>query len=232
MDILGKIFNSDARVKIMRLFLLSKKEVITQEEAKKRIQVNADTFRKEVKLLAKADFLEKKESYILVPKSPKKVKPKKRGRGRPKKNEEKVELKQVILRPEFKKKKIKGYTLNDKFPLRKQLEALLIGADTLRNEDMVGRFRKAGLMKLIVLSGIFVKDEDRRVDLLLVGEKLSKAKLEKAIQNLESDIGRELRYSVFSPTEFKYRLDMYDNLLLDIFDHRHVKVLDKTNLNF
>ncbi len=59
MEILGKIFGSEARVKIMRLFLSSNGEVFESKDVAKRSRVNPATTRKEIFLLSSVKFLKK-----------------------------------------------------------------------------------------------------------------------------------------------------------------------------
>ena len=62
MEILGKIFNSPARVKIMRLFLSNTNKVFTNKEIAKRSRINPDTIRRELKLLDSVGFIKKRSA--------------------------------------------------------------------------------------------------------------------------------------------------------------------------
>jgi hypothetical protein len=61
---------------------------------------------------------------------------------------------------------------------------------------------------------------------LIVGNSLKKDILEKEMAILESEIGRELRYAVFSIEEYQYRITMYDKLIRDIMDNRYITIID------
>ena len=65
MEILGKILGSQARVKIMRLFLLNKDTVFSNKEIAKRSRVSLDAVRREVKLLESIGFLRKRSSDVI-----------------------------------------------------------------------------------------------------------------------------------------------------------------------
>ena len=79
----------------------------------------------------------------------------------------------------------------------------------------------------MVASGFFTNVPDARVDLLLVGKKLKKSVIEKAIAVIESEIGKELTYALFETEDFLYRAHMYDKLVRDVIDFPHVKVVDR-----
>jgi hypothetical protein len=59
------------------------------------------------------------------------------------------------------------------------------------------------------------------VDLLIVGDRMKRGKIEKGIRRLEAEIGAELVYAIFETKEFNYRLNMYDKLVRDILDYPH-----------
>lgn len=86
-------------------------------------------------------------------------------------------------------------------------------------------------MKLIIISGIFIKNHDSRVDLLIVGDKMKRKKIEEGIKKIEAEIGIELVYAVFETKEFIYRLNMYDKLVRDILDYPHEVVLQVKELS-
>ena len=90
--------------------------------------------------------------------------------------------------------------------------------------------KRAGNLRLVALSGLFSGAIETKADLLIVGDKLDDKQLEKAVHQLEAELGRELRFAAFSTEDFRYRVGVYDRLLRDIFDYPHRKILDKIGL--
>lgn len=121
----------------------------------------------------------------------------------------------------FIKKRTSDCIFDDSFKYARELEGLLINSDSLDKQDMAGSLKKAGRVKLVVVSGIFIKNKESRVDLLIVGDKIQKSKVEEEIRKLEAEIGSELVYAIFNTKEFVYRLSMYDKLVRDILDFPH-----------
>jgi hypothetical protein len=122
---------------------------------------------------------------------------------------------------DFIKKHAKVWSLDPLFKYMGEFDKLLVGADTLNKKTIADNFRKVGRVKFLLLSGIFIKNKDTRVDLLIVGDKMKKSKIEEEVRKLEAEIGTELTYAIFDTKEFIYRLEMYDKLVRDILDFPH-----------
>ncbi|MEK7459878.1 MAG: hypothetical protein AAB636_02325 [Patescibacteria group bacterium] len=131
----------------------------------------------------------------------------------------------------FIKNRINGWSFNSLFKYIKEFESLLLSADTLDEQAIVDNFKKVGRVKLLVVSGIFIKKKDSRVDLLIVGDKMNKSRIEECIRKLEAEIGAEIVYAIFETKEFIYRLNMFDKLVRDIIDFPHKIILQSKELS-
>ena len=131
----------------------------------------------------------------------------------------------------FLKKRGAGWSLHPFFGYSVEFENLLLGSDILSQEAILDNFKKIGRIKLFIISGIFIKNRDSRADLLIVGDRLKRGKIEEGIKKIEAEIGGELTYVVFDTKEFLYRLDMYDKLVRDIIDFPHEVVLQSKELS-
>jgi hypothetical protein len=131
----------------------------------------------------------------------------------------------------FIKKHGKIWLFNPLFKYGGELDKLLVSSDSLDKKDIIDNFRKVGRVKFLLLSGIFIKNKDTRVDLLIVGDRMKKSKIEEEIRKLEAEIGAELAYAVFDTKEFIYRLDMYDKLVRDILDFPHEVIFQAKELS-
>lgn len=189
-DPLQKLFGSDARIKLLRLFLFNPKQTFTVPDAAARSRVPERTARKELALFA---------SIKLIHRSPTR-----RGSG---------------LR----------YMLNPDFEYLGVLQNLLLNAPE-RAKDIFERVRPTGVIKLIIVSGIFVGDWEGRLDVLVVGDRINDKRLRARMRTLESELGRELRYAMLPSDDFLYRLNMNDKLVRDIMDYPHRITLDRLNV--
>ncbi len=201
MDVLGKIFGSQARVKLMRLFLFHEGKSFPLEEITKRTLLRRDTVRRELKVLESIGFLKKGNLIHTV-------------RGKRK----------------IKKRRVSAWRLNPRFELKIPLRTLLIETQLIREKDILSMIRRAGKLKLLVLSGLFVRRPESEVDMLIVIDSPNKRELERSIKKIESEIGKELLYAVFSMKEFRYRLDMYDKLVRDVLENEKSILFDRTGI--
>ena len=186
MQILGKILGSEARVKLMRLFLLNRTKGFKGKDVAKRSRVTPVAVRRELKLLRSINFV---------------------------------------------KKKGEDWSFNPDFKYSGEMEDLLINTESLDNEAILRHFKSAGKTKLLLVSGVFIKNKDSRVDLLIVGDKMKRGRIEETIRKLEAEIGAELTYAVFETKEFIYRVNMYDKLVRDILDFPHQILLQAKELS-
>ena len=131
----------------------------------------------------------------------------------------------------FIKKRPLDWAFNPLFKYGEEFEQLLVRSDTLNTHTILDNFKKAGKVKLLIISGIFIKNHDSRVDLLIVGDKMKRGRIEEGIKKIEAEIGAELVYAVFETKEFIYRLNMYDKLVRDIIDFPHEVILQAKELS-
>lgn len=132
---------------------------------------------------------------------------------------------------EFIKKRASGYTFNDSFKYTSEFEGLLVSSSTVDVAGLASQFKKVGRVKLLVVSGVFIKNKESRVDILVVGDNIKKGKVEEEIRKLEALMGVEMVYALFTTKEFIYRLNMYDKLVRDILDFPHEVIIQAKELS-
>jgi hypothetical protein len=131
----------------------------------------------------------------------------------------------------FLKKRPNDYAFNFNFKYATEFDGLLASSDLLDKDAVLSIFKKSGKVKLLAVAGIFIKNLDSRVDVLIVGDNLKRGKIEEGIRKLEAEIGTELSYAVFETKEFLYRVNMYDKLVRDILDFPHEVLLQGRELS-
>jgi hypothetical protein len=198
MEILGKLLGGIQRVKIMRLFLLNPEQGFEMDQIAERSRIQIAAARRATNQLA-AMSLVKKKSFV------KEIEDRRSGK--------------------LKKKRVQGCFLNPEFPYIGELKQLLVEGEFFRHADLVRRFRPAGRIQFLVVSGIFIQNSESRLDVLIVGDHLKRNAIQKAIAVLESELGKELVYAVFDVADFTYRVSMYDKLLRDVFQYPHERLI-------
>jgi hypothetical protein len=200
-EILERLFGGSAKVKIIKLFLFNVREIFDKDTISERTKSSSANVRRELGSLEKIKFVKKRTFF-----------------------------KEFESRGKMIKKRVDGWYVNPEFPLLSALQQLLIKTAPFSHNEIISKLSKAGKLKFVVITGVFIQDFDSRIDILVVGDNLSKARLDTSIKSMEAEIGRELRFSTFETADFKYRLDMYDKLVRDILDFDHEVVLDKMGI--
>ena len=119
--------------------------------------------------------------------------------------------------------------INPEFAYLLALQNLLLNAPA-RAGEIYERLRRAGALKLVVVAGVFVGEWEGSVDLLIVGDRVKDRVLQRSIRLLESEIGKDIRYTLLTTDEFFYRLNMNDHLVRDVLDYTHNIVFDRLDI--
>lgn len=122
------------------------------------------------------------------------------------------------------------YQVNPRFEHLAALDTFIRETTSVRPQSMLKALRRAGTLKLVVLSGLFSGIHEPQIDLLIVGDMLDEKALASAVRTLEAELGREIRYASFATADFRYRRGVYDRLLRDVFDYPHRLLIDKIGL--
>ena len=86
-----------------------------------------------------------------------------------------------------------------------------------------------GNVDLALYTGQFTRDEASGIDVLIVGD-VNQTKMSKFITELEAKEGKELRYTVMTPADFSYRVQVKDRFLSNILSAKKQVLLDKKGL--
>jgi DNA-binding Lrp family transcriptional regulator len=138
----------------------------------------------------------------------------------------------IYIEVEGKSKKLKavGYQLNKDFPELQALQTFMFETAPIDGKNLLRHLRKAGTLDFVGISGVFVRDFEQRLDVLLAMKNFNEAKVQNAIRSLEAEIGVEIRYSAMSSEDLQYRVGMYDKLTRDFFDYTHQVLVDKLGI--
>lgn len=121
----------------------------------------------------------------------------------------------------------KTFATNQKFPFFSELKNLVVKSNVFPQCESLGKIKSLGNVKLGVISGVFINNPKSKTDLLIVGDNVSKAKMKHLLEDLEAEMGREVNYSLMDSTEFKYRTNMFDKFIMEIFESPHEIVVNK-----
>lgn len=209
--ILQTLFESLAKIRLLRLFLQNPERDFTLQDIEQLTQIKRASFSRDLHKLIKAGLVKEKLSVVHE---------EKKGNTPNKKHKHN----------NAKPKKLPSYSVNAEFPVFSELYDLIIKSSTASRKKLLANIKRLGKIRLVVLSGIFLNDGASRLDLMIVGDDIKKRSLEKFLAMTESELGKTLRYTVMDTEEFRYRMNMYDRFLRDLLERNHEKLINKLNI--
>ncbi len=205
MDVLSSLFGSVLRVKMMRLFLFNPGKVFDIEYMKDKTDAARTSIDREIGFFRKIGLVKaKKLSKIVAIKKGRKVRER--------------------------RKKVPAWTMDKSFKYIEAITDFLVRTHSPENKAIVRRLEKAGKMRAVVVSGIFMGDAESRLDMFIVGDNVRSGSIDRIIHGLESEMGKDIRYAVLSSQDFAYRVNMNDKLVRDVLDYPHTILLDKIGI--
>ncbi len=137
----------------------------------------------------------------------------------------------------IKKSTLGRYALNPNFEFFGELKELIMKSSPAEKDRLVRRIYKLGRIKLALLSGIFLTNNNAAsgndnsvADLFIVGDDISKERLRSFLKALEAEVGREVRLSIMDKEEFEYRYGMFDRFVRVMLESPHEKIINKLGL--
>lgn len=209
-DFLSAFLGNQARAKLARVFVLNESAASTLKEASDRAGVSIQAAAREIKTLEKIRIIKK----VKDPGS------------KPRKNGAKARGK----KPASGAKQESAWIVNPEFKHLRALSSFIHEVSPLRYGNIVAALRNCGRLSAVIVSGCFMGDTTRPVDLIVVVDNVNENRLEHAIKALEPVFGREIRYASFPAAEFRYRLTIQDRLIRDTIDYPHQVLLDRAHL--
>lgn len=129
------------------------------------------------------------------------------------------------------------YEVNQTYELYEPLH-MMFGLDqteskeeslTPKTTQQPDSLKSLGNVDLAIYTGQFTRDIASEVDILIVGD-INRTRLVNFITTLESDEGKELRYTLMNKKEFDYRRQIKDRFLTDLLTSKMQILVDKHGL--
>ena len=128
------------------------------------------------------------------------------------------------------KVRVQGYVLNHGSPQLPSLQTFLFETAPINGKTLIKHIRIICPVDFLACAGIFMREFDRRIDVVIAMKKLQEGKIEVAMRALEAELGIEIRYASFTSEDLVYRVGMYDKLTRDVFDYPHQMLVDKIGI--
>ena len=204
---LEKIFGSQEKVRLLRLFVANKDKFFELEEIEEKILCKREVLRKLLEQLEKSKLIikTKKKFAKVVEYNNKKVK-------------------------NIPTKEYNCYEINKDFRFIESLEALLFDMESIDREELLEKFKNIGKVILFVVGGVFTNEEKSRADIVFVGETINKKLIDDVLLELTADYGIDLNVVFYDLEEFEYRVKMFDKFIKDIFRYKHEIIVNITKI--
>lgn len=90
-------------------------------------------------------------------------------------------------------------------------------ADVAPEHPLAKGLRTTGHIDLALLTGQFTRDESAGIDLLAVGD-INSSKMAKFVEELEQSENKEIRYTVMTLNDYKYRVQIKDRFISKVLE--------------
>jgi hypothetical protein len=91
------------------------------------------------------------------------------------------------------------------------------------------KIKALGNVEVALYTGQFTRDESTGIDALIVGD-INQRALQKFMTELETQEGKEIRYTVMPSQEFNYRLQIKDRFINTVLTAKKQVLIDKNSI--
>jgi hypothetical protein len=119
-----------------------------------------------------------------------------------------------------------GSEVSGKTPIAKKQSD---GADNAAPNVERDRIKLLGNIEVALYTGQFTRDESSGIDVLIVGD-INQHALQKYMAELESQEGKDIRYTVMPPQEFGYRRQIKDRFISTVLGSKKQVLIDKNGI--
>ena len=122
------------------------------------------------------------------------------------------------------------FSANPDFDFYHELRSLILKSSPASKEKILNRVQRLGSIKLLLLAGVFLNSDNSRLDLFIVGDHITQAKLNSFLRDLEAEVGKDIAFALMSAKEFNYRFHMFDRFVHDILEKPNEKLINKLRI--
>ena len=138
-----------------------------------------------------------------------------------------LRLKKMGFLRELSRRKVKMYQMRPDVPFFPELRSLVLKSNVGVSNQMFQKIQTAGEVKLVLISGLFLNYQKSKADMILVINNAHRLRLKAAMDKLEAEIGREVRFVLMDTDELHYRLNMLDRFLIEFLEGPYQEVVNR-----
>jgi len=131
------------------------------------------------------------------------------------------------------------YEVNQKYQFYAPLRAIFTNIsvsdepqlkETSEDDELIKKLRATGNITVAFETGTFVRDPSAGIDFFIMGD-VNRAKISKLISELEAELGREINFTVMTPEEYEYRVQLNDRFLDGVMGAKKIMLIDERRNN-
>lgn len=134
-------------------------------------------------------------------------------------------LQKVGMLTTYDNKRRKYYEVNPEFMLLEELTSIMRKAGPAVEDNLLKHIEHVGEVDFACATGVFTGVENTPTDILIVGN-IDEKKLEIFAKRVEKHLGQEITYSPLSLDEYRYRRNINDIFLRQIFSQAYKVVVN------
>jgi len=119
----------------------------------------------------------------------------------------------------------KYYSVNQSFPLLIDLQQLIAKSVTLLEKAIIKNLQSLKGVQALFLTGIF-NGQPTDTDILIVGS-VDRMKVQRLVSSLSRSYHQDVRFTIFSTSEYKYRAEVTDKFLYKILNLSPIVIVNK-----
>jgi len=119
------------------------------------------------------------------------------------------------------------YRVNHEFIFYDELKKIIFKTSPSSSDKIKTQVLKLGQVRFLLISGVFMNSDKSKVDIMIVGENISKSKLKSFLSIIEAEAGKGVNYVCMSTDEFRYRKGMFDKFVINILEGPHKVLVDR-----
>ncbi|MBI2589190.1 transcriptional regulator [Candidatus Saccharibacteria bacterium] len=120
-------------------------------------------------------------------------------------------------------------TSKDETKAQAKKESVEPKVDELPETPLAKGLRSTGHVELAVLTGQFTRDEIAGVDLVVVGD-INQAKIDRFVEELEKSENKQIRYTVMTLPDYKYRQQIKDRFVTHLLEAKKQVIINTQDL--
>lgn len=123
-----------------------------------------------------------------------------------------------------------GFVYNSRYIHRNFLESMVESSTPSERDLLAKKISRVPGIRILITTDIFNDNAKNDVDIVIASNKNNDILLQEKIQEVEREIGKELKCSLLSVNDFVFRVETRDKFLREVFDGEYIVHIDRIGI--